>query len=53
MHPDRMPVIIDPDQHETWLHGSVEEATALLKPYPAEQMKVVQEGLGVLADPPL
>ena len=30
---DRMPVIVAPDDEETWLRGSVEEALAVLKPH--------------------
>jgi putative SOS response-associated peptidase YedK len=30
---DRMPVIVRPQDEETWLTGSVEDARALLKPY--------------------
>ena len=33
---DRMPVIIPPEQVETWLNGDVEEARKLLKPYEGE-----------------
>lgn len=35
---DRMPAVIDPSDQDTWLCGSVEEAKALLRPYPAELM---------------
>ena len=30
---DRMPVILAPEDAETWLSGSLDEARALLKPY--------------------
>ncbi|MFC6864864.1 SOS response-associated peptidase [Halomicroarcula sp. GCM10025817] len=29
----RMAVVLDPDEEETWLHGSVDEAAQLLDPY--------------------
>ena len=32
------------DDHEAWLNGSVEEALALVKPYPTERMRIVQTG---------
>ena len=50
VHPGRMPVILDPNNYEVWLHGSTEDALALLKPYPAEKMLVVLEGEGVRED---
>ena len=36
---DRMPVIIAPEDYETWLTGKPAQALALLRPYPAEQMR--------------
>ena len=36
---DRMPVIIAPEDYETWLTGTPEQALRLLRPYPAEQMR--------------
>ena len=39
---DRMPVILDPDQYDTWLDPSIRDADALkslLKPYPAERLE--------------
>jgi putative SOS response-associated peptidase YedK len=53
VHPDRMPVILDPADFETWLHGSVDEADALLRPFPADRLHVVQQGVGLLTDPPI
>ena len=42
---ERMPMLLTAaDQFETWLRGSPAEAFALIKPYPAEQMRIVQEG---------
>lgn len=42
---ERMPVLLaTEDDHETWLNGSVEEALALVKPYPPESMRIVQSG---------
>jgi putative SOS response-associated peptidase YedK len=50
IHPDRMPVILDPADYEMWLSGSVEDVTKLLNPYPAEKMQIVLRGIGVLSD---
>lgn len=50
VHPDRMPVILDPDDYEQWLHGAAKDALALLKPYPAEKMQIVLEGVGIRED---
>jgi len=33
---DRMPVVLTPDDAETWLSGSLDEARALLKPFAGE-----------------
>lgn len=42
---ERSPVILasEADQ-ETWMHGSVDEAHALARPYPGEGMHIVQAG---------
>jgi putative SOS response-associated peptidase YedK len=50
VHPNRMPVILEPEDYETWLTGSDEDALALLRPFPSEKMQVVREGVGVLND---
>jgi putative SOS response-associated peptidase YedK len=36
---DRMPVIIAAKDCDTWLTGTARQALALLKPYPAEEMR--------------
>jgi len=36
---DRMPVIIAKEDYDTWLTGTPEQALALLKPYPADEMR--------------
>ena len=43
-HPERMPVILDPKDHETWLGGSSGDAALLLRSFPAERMRIVQQG---------
>jgi putative SOS response-associated peptidase YedK len=35
---DRMPVILDPADAETWLGGTQDEAAALIRPFPAERL---------------
>src|SRR5690606_21838811 len=42
----RMPVLLTCEEEvETWLRGSPDEAFALVRAYPAECMRIVQEGL--------
>lgn len=40
IHPKAMITILRPEDWDTWLHGSYDEAVALQKPYPAELMTV-------------
>lgn len=40
LHPKAMPVILDAQDYELWLGGSFEEACALAKQFPSEQMTV-------------
>jgi putative SOS response-associated peptidase YedK len=43
---ERMPVLLTREEEfETWLGASAEEAMALAREYPAQQMRIVQEGL--------
>jgi putative SOS response-associated peptidase YedK len=37
-NPHRMPAILRREDHEAWLHGTVEEAQAVLQPYPPDHM---------------
>ena len=50
VHPTRMPVILGPGDHDAWLRGAPADAQALLRPYPADGMRIVREGVGILAD---
>ena len=50
VHPTRMPVILDPQDYEAWLHGSPAEAAELLRPFPAEKMRIARQGVGLLSD---
>lgn len=49
VHPKRMPVILEPSDYMQWLTGTVEEAHALLRPFPADRMEVLAEGVGLLS----
>lgn len=49
-HPDRTPCILDPDDYETWLTGTPDEAFALIKPFPADCMVIHQSGEGLKSD---
>jgi putative SOS response-associated peptidase YedK len=44
IHAEAMPVMLTGNDLETWMHGSVEDATALAQPFPAELMKIVLSG---------
>ncbi|MHA3980877.1 SOS response-associated peptidase [Halovulum sp. GXIMD14794] len=50
VHPARMPVILAPEDYETWMDGSAEEAFVLLKPFPADRMQIVSKGEGERSD---
>ena len=42
---ERMPVLLTrEDEFDTWLRGSPDEAFAVVREYPADQMRIVQEG---------
>jgi putative SOS response-associated peptidase YedK len=43
---NRMPVILDPADYETWLRGTAEDATKLLRPWEAELTRL-GGGIGV------
>ena len=41
-----MPVLLSREEEfETWLRGSPDEAFALAREFPPDQMRIVQEGL--------
>ncbi|MEI4261792.1 SOS response-associated peptidase [Roseovarius sp. D0-M9] len=44
VHPDRMPAILQPDDYEQWLAGSAKEAGDLLRPFPADAMRLIKSG---------
>ncbi|MFX4298173.1 MULTISPECIES: SOS response-associated peptidase family protein [Roseobacteraceae] len=48
---NRMPLILDSDHYDTWLHGDPDDAFELLEPYPADQMQVIGEGVGLREEP--
>lgn len=47
----RMPLILAPDQHDTWLRGDPDEAFSVLEPFPADKMQVIGEGIGMREEP--
>ena len=43
---ERMPVTLTKEEEfQTWLNGTPDEAYALVRQYPPEQMQIVQEGI--------
>jgi putative SOS response-associated peptidase YedK len=40
IHPKAMITVLNPDDWDTWLHGSYEDVVALQRPYPAKLMTV-------------
>ncbi len=51
IHPQRMPVILKPDDYEQWMSGNPEEALDLLQPYNADDMQIVRCGESEKSDP--
>ncbi|WP_255509727.1 SOS response-associated peptidase [Oceaniovalibus sp. ACAM 378] len=49
-HPDRMPMILAPEDYAQWLTGTPDEAFALIKPFPAERMVIHQSGEALKPD---
>jgi putative SOS response-associated peptidase YedK len=50
VHPDRMPVILEPEDHAAWLDGTPDAAAGLPGPLPQERMRIVRQGAGLTAD---
>ncbi|HEY5710662.1 MAG TPA: SOS response-associated peptidase family protein [Allosphingosinicella sp.] len=40
LHPKAMPVILQPDDYDAWLHGEAADACALAQPFPSQLMAV-------------
>ncbi|WP_170519264.1 SOS response-associated peptidase [Ruegeria atlantica] len=51
IHPQRMPVILQPSDYEQWMDGNLDDAFELLQPYDAGGMQVVLSGEGEKSDP--
>ncbi|KQI69173.1 hypothetical protein AN189_06280 [Loktanella sp. 3ANDIMAR09] len=49
-HPDRMPMILAPEDYAQWLEGTPDEAFDLIKPYLADRMLIHQSGEGLKSD---
>ena len=50
IHPERMVTILPPEDLDAWLTAPAEDALRLIRPFPAEQMRVVAKGVGLKAD---
>lgn len=50
IHPQRMPVLIAPEDYEAWLTAAPEDALELLRPYPAGRMQIVRAAAGATSD---
>lgn len=50
VHPDRMPVIVETVDHATWLSGTPDAASRLMRPLPEARMRLVRQGAGLTAD---
>ena len=48
----RMPVILEPEDYETWLTGPIEKARALLRPFSPEKMRIIKHGFDEKQDLP-
>lgn len=44
IHPTRMPVMLHPNDYETWIGGSPTDALKLAKPYPSHEMVIAHKG---------
>ena len=40
IHPNRMPVILSPDDYDTWLTGDPGDSLALAKPLPSDEREI-------------
>ncbi|WP_392338114.1 SOS response-associated peptidase [Loktanella salsilacus] len=49
-HPDRMPMILAPEDYSQWLTGKPEEAFSLIKPFPTDRMVIYQSGERLKSD---
>ncbi len=50
VHPQRMPVILKPEDYEQWMDGNADDAFELLKPYNSDEMQIVRSGPGEKSD---
>lgn len=51
VHPDRMPVILEPAAYDVWLEGSPDEAFDVISTYPAEDMRILGSGEDLKSEP--
>lgn len=50
IHPQRMPVILKPEDYEQWMDGTADEAFELLEPFNSDDMQIVRSGEGEKSD---
>ncbi|MEM8550004.1 MAG: SOS response-associated peptidase [Verrucomicrobiota bacterium] len=50
IHPDRMPVVLDPADYEAWLTGGADRAAELLRPFDEGRMRIVLSGEDAKSD---
>ena len=50
VHPERMVAILPPEDWEAWLTAPPASALRLIRPFPAERMRVMAKGEGLNAD---
>lgn len=51
VHQDRMPVILDAADYDTWLRGDEDAAAILMRPFPAERMRLRAHGHDLRSEP--
>ncbi len=51
IHPQRMPVILKPEDYEQWMYGNADDAFELLEPFNSNEMTIVRSGEGEKSDP--
>ena len=50
IHPECMVAILPPEDWEAWLDGPPADALRLIRPFPAERMRVIAKGEGLKTD---
>lgn len=50
IHPQRMPVILKPEDYAQWMDGTSDDAIELLRPFESDEMQIVRSGEGERSD---